>query len=525
MRNNNFLQQPCGGENIKFKKIIPVIMFLIVLTTITSVSAIQDNSTDNTLLSPDEISLDEKSLDLKDKIINAQNGDEILVSPGTYNIHNITITKNITIQGKGNPNNIIIDGNKKSSIFLINDPTVHVTFKNLTFINGLSYNFGGAICINTGNVYVDNCRFINNSALDNTNAGAISTYGTEEYKAYLFVNNTLFMNNHADHDGGAVTTCYARSDMFNCVFINNTAVRDGGAIRVSVKGFGRVEDCIFMYNHADEWGGAYYSWSGSSVINRCIFMNNTAGTNGGAVMVSGNMDLKNSIIINNTGGKTGGSFYIQEPMYEAKTYINVHDNLITDNNSPKGQEVYIKWKHSENLYPNFNNNDWGSEDPNDYKVNDPDNVTSRIKVSATKDKSNLLNELNFNALNKYYDLIKQHFPENYLEDIKKQADKTNKKENTTKPNNEPSNKTEVNIYSSMRNSTKNSQQNAQNNMPSNIAGYLNPTAPSGEDKQAYELNKTDVSKSQSPKLEYVALCLVILAILVIGYRREKRKDK
>ncbi|WP_304090228.1 hypothetical protein [Methanobrevibacter gottschalkii] len=333
------------------------------------------------------------------------------------------------------------------------------------------------------------------------------------------------MNNHADHDGGAVTTCYARSDMFNCVFINNTAVRDGGAIRVSVKGFGRVEDCIFMYNHADEWGGAYYSWSGSSVINRCIFMNNTAGTNGGAVMVSGNMDLKNSIIINNTGGKTGGSFYIQEPMYEAKTYINVHDNLITDNNSPKGQEVYIKWKHSENLYPNFNNNDWGSEDPNDYKVNDPDNVTSRIKVSATKDKSNLLNELNFNALNKYYDLIKQHFPENYLEDIKKQADKTNKKENTTKPNNEPSNKTEDNIYSSMRNSTKNSQQNAQNNMPSNIAGYLNPTAPSGEDKQAYELNKTDVSKSQSPKLEYVALCLVILAILVIGYRREKRKDK
>ncbi|MCI7428804.1 MAG: hypothetical protein MSS83_06810, partial [Methanobrevibacter sp.] len=182
-------------------------------------------------------------------------------------------------------------------------------------------------------------------------------------------------------------------------------------------------------------------------------------------------------------------------------------------------------KHSENLYPNFNNNDWGSEDPNDYKVNDPDNVTSRIKVSATKDKSNLLNELNFNALNKYYDLIKQHFPENYLEDIKKQADKTNKKENTTKPNNEPSNKTEDNIYSSMRNSTKNSQQNAQNNMPSNIAGYLNPTAPSGEDKQAYELNKTDVSKSQSPKLEYVALCLVILAILVIGYRREKRKDK
>lgn len=217
---------------------------------------------------------------------------------------------------------------------------------------------------------------------------------------------------------------------------------------------------------------------------------------------------------------------------EEKARKSFQEDEELENDSYKGRKdnssgiLHVsKKKHSENLYPNFNNNDWGSEDPNDYKVNDPDNVTSRIKVSATKDKSNLLNELNFNALNKYYDLIKQHFPENYLEDIKKQADKTNKKENTTKPNNEPSNKTEDNIYSSMRNSTKNSQQNAQNNMPSNIAGYLNPTAPSGEDKQAYELNKTDVSKSQSPKLEYVALCLVILAILVIGYRREKRKDK
>lgn len=88
--------------------------------------------------------------------------------------------------------------------------------------------------------------------MDYTNAGAISNYGDEKHKSYLFVNNSLFLGNHADHDGGVVTTCYANSDIYNSVFINNSAHRDGGAIRVSVYGYGNVEDCIFIYNHADE---------------------------------------------------------------------------------------------------------------------------------------------------------------------------------------------------------------------------------------------------------------------------------
>ena len=124
--------------------------------------------------------------------------------------------------------------------------------------------------------------------------------------------------------------------------INNSAHRDGGAIRVSVFGFGEVQDCIFMFNHADEWGGTYYSWSGESDIKRCIFLNNTAGTNGGAVMVSGNINLQESIIMNNVGNETGGSFYIQQPMYNKKTVINVHGNLITNNTPPYGHEIFIK---------------------------------------------------------------------------------------------------------------------------------------------------------------------------------------
>ena len=267
----------------------------------------QNNPTD--LQINDNTRLQDASSDLENQINEAGDGDEILINPGTYKVHNITLSKNVTLQGKGNPDDIIIDGEQKSSIFLIRSDEVHVTFKNITFINALTDGFGGAISMETGHVYVDNCNFINNTA--GVNAGGISNYGTEEFPGYLLVNNSLFINNHADHDGGAITTCYATSYIYNSVFIANSAHRDGGAIRVSVFGYGTVEDCIFMYNYADEWGGAYYSWASNSIINRCIFMNNTAGTNGGAVMVSGNLTLTKSIIVNNTSLNLL-SFFLQQ---------------------------------------------------------------------------------------------------------------------------------------------------------------------------------------------------------------------
>ena len=421
------------------KKIFIILLLISIFIILTPINA-EENTTEvigeldsNTLTLSNDNYLNENQNDLENQIETAKDNDVISIEPGTYKIHNIKITKNITLQGKGNPKDIIIDGEKQSSIFLIRSPNVYVTFKNITFINGLTDNFGGAISSETGHIYVDNCIFINNTALKETNAGAISNYGTKENRGYLFVNNSLFINNHADHDGGAITTCYANSDIYNSVFINNSAVRDGGAIRVSVYGYGNVQDCIFMFNHADEWGGAYYSWSGESNIERCIFMNNTAGTNGGAVMVSGNINIEDSIIVNNDGGETGGSFYIQQPMYDTKTTINVHNNIITNNTSPYGKEIFIKWWDSYNLYTRFDDNDWGDEDPNDSSINDPDNVTSRSKVSKTI-KSNLFSRLNVDLLNRYMDLLGDFFTEDSFNSLKNQFkhDESENNKNTDK---------------------------------------------------------------------------------------------
>lgn len=541
----------------KIKASIIILFVVLILINIANISAadMDNNATDSLSQENTEIKLTD-SISLDEEINDTQENGEIILEHGTYKVNDVTITKNLTIRGNSDPRNVIIDSeNKMGGIFHINSPTVHITFKNITFINGLTNNFGGAISIETGNVYVDNCIFINNSALEGTNAGGISNYGDKLHKSYLLVNNSLFINNHADHDGGAVTTCYASSDIYNSVFINNSAHRDGGAIRVSVEGYGHVEDCIFMYNHADEWGGAYYSWAGTSNINRCIFMNNTAGTHGGAVMVSGKLNLTNSVITDNKADKFGGSFFIRNPMFDQYTEINVHNNLITNNNSPNGKETFIQWDHTEYLFTNFDGNDWGDEDPNDSSTNDPNNVTSRIKVSKYSDQSNLLNTLNFGLLNQYRDLIGNYFPDDYFgDDAQNQNDdagdysennsdgnKVNSLTKKTKQTKQKGQQLKDSIIDSqtfeetISNNTADNKNINSKNINSNTtstsqnAKISGNSTTHGNDKKAYELNETGTSVSKeinNTDFRFVILGVIaIFLLLAIGYKREIKKGE
>ena len=285
-----------------------------------------------------------------------------------------------------------------------------------------------------------------------------------------------------------------------------------------------------MFNHADEWGGAYYSWSGTSDIKRCIFLNNTGGTNGGAVMASGNLNLQESIIMNNNGGETGGSFYIQQPMYNQKTVMSVHDNLITNNSSPYGQEIFIKWKDSYNLYTEFDNNDWGDENPNDSSVIDPDNVTSRSKVSKTI-KSDLFSRLNVDLLDKYSDLLEDYFPDDSLDDLKSQFKKPETNKNTEKQNTSKTTKEIENNPIDIINTNSNSSNIKTNNYNSKNIVFSNYTSSVGKtnndnNKKAYEINETpSVSKKADVDFKYfIVFIALVFILLAIGYRQNSKKE-
>ena len=483
--------------------------------------------------------LDESSQDLINRIQNANNGETILIEPGTYKVHGINITKNISLQGNGDPREVIIDGEELSSIFFIQDIGITARFNNLTIINGKTNNFGGGICIETGNAYVDNCIFINNTALNVTNGGAISNYGNETDRSYLFVNNSLFIGNHADHDGGAVTTCYASSDIYNSVFINNSARRDGGAIRVSVFGYGNVQDCIFMYNHADEWAGAYYSWAGNSSLDRCIFINNTAGTNGGAIMVSGSINLTNSIIVNNTADETGGSFYIQEPMFNATTVINVHDNIITNNSAPLGKEIFVKWPDAKYLFPKFNDNNWGDEDPTDSSILDPNNVSSRIKPTRTNQNMGLFDLLDFSLLDRYSDILQDYYGRNHDDEnedsnssddgLKFDDNKTDAGNLNGKTNNGAESPTLKNPLNNQSGASSNLNNQSKTILYSNSASAksdeMNSTFvrenSNNNNKKMVELFEDNPVSQKSFDIRYILVLAIVLLIFAFGLLRKR----
>lgn len=519
--------------------ITKVFIILSIIIILANISAISANEVDDSIPDSDagQLELSNGSQivitakqDLKQVIADSNVNDVIILEPGTYAVNDINITRNVTLQGNGNPRDIILDGGKKSGIILIENESVHARFNNITFINGIR-DYGGAISVYSGNVYVDNCIFINNTAVEGTSGGAIANFGIDYYHtrpdiyANLFVNNSLFANNHAAHDGGAITTDFAYVKIYNTVFVSNSAGRDGGAVRVNREGYANVSDCIFMFNYAEEWGGAYYSWVGHSNITRCIFLNNTAGTNGGALMASANINVTDSIIVNNTAGKVGGALYIQQPCNKEIAGFYFNNNLITNNTSPLGKEVFVKWKETKLLFPLLDDNDWGDEDPNDPSIIDPNNVirANRRHVSSTI-VSNLLNELDMGLLDKYGDILGFY--------IKEGQSKNNKPHVPSGPVNngasEPASGSNVSSNNPIilnANGTQASQDLSNQNVAIGNS-TVGVDASANDAANAYELNsKNSVSKQADTHIEYfLVLCAIVFLAIFVGYRRKGNEE-
>ena len=124
---------------------------------------------------------------IQETINSIDNNGVINLNPRIYHQNNIIINKNLTIQGNGNAEEIIINGdNKWGGIFNTNS-TITVIIKNITFING--YNkYGGAINGEGGSsIIIENSIFKNNTA-DNKNGGAVAVSGTRQWQPGGYVN-------------------------------------------------------------------------------------------------------------------------------------------------------------------------------------------------------------------------------------------------------------------------------------------------------------------------------------------------
>ena len=111
---------------------------------------------------------------------------------------------------------------------------------------------GGAVCIMNTSAFIYNSTFIGNTAVGF--GGAMVSHDS-----MVVINHTLFCNNSAGCDGGALII-YAHPSNYTIIqsiFTHNQAGDDGGALFIGHRGsYVTLETCTFINNYAIDRGGA-----------------------------------------------------------------------------------------------------------------------------------------------------------------------------------------------------------------------------------------------------------------------------
>ena len=194
------------------------------------------------------------------------------------------------------------------NVTIVNNPgagDLITTYGNLTIKDSeVSGHNGGDVIQTSGDATI----IVNNTLFkDNEVTASTSDYGivyVSSGKANVIIENSKFYNNKA-RQGIVVGSTDANITVKGSEFINNTnTVSYGGAIRASAKL--DVTESVFINNNAFRDGGAIYiGFRGDATITRSEFINNSAGSgyDGDAIYNGNKATVNYCILLTNTTGK------------------------------------------------------------------------------------------------------------------------------------------------------------------------------------------------------------------------------
>ncbi|MFH1852356.1 MAG: right-handed parallel beta-helix repeat-containing protein, partial [Candidatus Neomarinimicrobiota bacterium] len=238
-----------------------------------------------------EGSIDDPATNIRSVILNSNNGDTILVRPGTYsgndnralNFQQVPTgspapnpVRSLVLMGEKGADSTIIDlsgaGVTERKLLLISSNEGPATkIQGLTVING--YVDHGVLDVQNGYLTIEDCVFRNNN--NYTMDFPIVLFGSNN--AMVRIDRCLFTGNTS---GSAGVIMAERVDIRNSIFYNNSA-RVGAAIYWNPEpGKMTVVNCLFLNNTSNESGGAMYispSEGDYSVVNS-IFWDNVSTT-------------------------------------------------------------------------------------------------------------------------------------------------------------------------------------------------------------------------------------------------------
>jgi hypothetical protein len=204
-------------------------------------------------------------------IDDANDYDEIEVSPGTYNEAINFGGKAIRLFSSGGPEITIINATGLNSTVVTcnSGEDAHTILEGFT-ITGGNASGGGGMLNDGSSPTVTNCIFIGN----NVTQGAGGMLNQNSISPT--VNNCTFIGNEAGTNGGGMYNLNISSPMVtNCTFNNNTAGIDGGGIFNRTDSYPTVINCTFSGNEAGTNGGGMANYESNPTVINCVLWGNT----------------------------------------------------------------------------------------------------------------------------------------------------------------------------------------------------------------------------------------------------------
>ena len=184
---------------------------------------------------------------------------------------------------------------------------------------------------------------------NSTFEGNTTAFGQiNNYKGKLVVDKSVFKNNTARANGGAVYSTDGETTITNTVFEGNKATGvagggKGGAVAVS-GGKLTLTDVDFTKNSAQSQGGALWLEKGDVTAKNVNYVGNTAlDNNGGAINItgSGTYTQDSGVISGNSAKKNGGAISISDGLGVDKATVDIKNVTIKDNTAGNGGAVYV----------------------------------------------------------------------------------------------------------------------------------------------------------------------------------------
>jgi len=275
--------------------------------------------------SADTIHVPDDFPEIQFAIIVAEDGDEILVAPGTYTEQIDFLGKAITVKSTEGPEKTIIDAEGTGSVVkCVNGEGLDTILDGFTITGGTGTSIGddkvgGGMYNVSASPTVINCAFFNNLA---DFGGAMHN---EDSSAQ--VTDCDFTENSAAQHGGGMYNIDSSPTVITCTFSGNTAENTFGGAgggMLNANSSPMVAECMFENNTADFGAGMFNSNSSLKAVD-CTFSGNIAtdrepadggtgiiftgnfGSSGGGMFNSiSDLTVENCVFENNTADDGGG---------------------------------------------------------------------------------------------------------------------------------------------------------------------------------------------------------------------------